>query len=52
MRITNISDAKAQRSSPIERVLAGEEVLIGRAGEPVAKFVRYERSDKKRVPER
>jgi prevent-host-death family protein len=45
MPITNISEAKAQLSSLIERALAGEEVLIGKAGRPVAKLVRYERSD-------
>ena len=50
MHITNISEAKAQLSSLIERVLAGEEVLIGKAGKPVAKLVRYEHSDKKRLP--
>lgn len=50
MHITNISDAKAQLSSLIERVLAGEEVLIGKAGKPVAKLVRFERSDRKRTP--
>ena len=50
MHITNISEAKAQLSSLIEKVLAGEEVLIGKAGKPVAKLVRYERSDKRRTP--
>ena len=50
MHITNISEAKAQLSSLIEKVLAGEEVLIGKAGKPVAKLVRYERSNKKRIP--
>ena len=50
MHIINISEAKAQLSSLIEKVLAGEEVLIGKAGKPVAKLVRYERSDKKRIP--
>lgn len=50
MHITNISEAKAQLSSLIERVLAGEEVLIGKAGKPVAKLVKYERSDRKRRP--
>jgi prevent-host-death family protein len=48
--IINISEAKAQLSSLIEKVLAGEEVLIGKAGTPVAKLARYERSDKKRIP--
>jgi len=50
MHITNISDAKAQLSSLIEKVLAGEEVLIGKAGKPVAKLVKYEHSDQKRLP--
>jgi prevent-host-death family protein len=50
MHITNISEAKAQLSSLIEKVLAGEEVLIGKAGKPVAKLVKYERRDQKRRP--
>jgi prevent-host-death family protein len=50
MHITNISEAKAQLSALIEKVLAGEEVIIGKAGKPVAKLVRYERSEKPRSP--
>jgi prevent-host-death family protein len=50
MHITNISEAKTQPSSLIERVPAGEEVLIGKAGKPVAGLVRYERGDGKRIP--
>jgi prevent-host-death family protein len=50
MYITSISEAKARLSFLIEKVLAGEEVLIGKAGKPVAKLVRYERCDKKRTP--
>lgn len=42
MRIVNISDAKASLSKLVERVLAGDEVIIGRAGKPVAKLVPYE----------
>jgi len=48
--ITNISEAKAQLSALIEKVLAGEEVIIGKAGKPVVKLVRYERSDERRRP--
>jgi prevent-host-death family protein len=48
--ITNISEAKAQLSALIEKVLAGEEVIIGKAGKPVAKLIRYERSEKSRRP--
>jgi prevent-host-death family protein len=50
MRITNISEAKAQLSALIERALDGEEVIIGKAGKPVVKLVRYERSEEKRRP--
>ncbi len=50
MFINNISDAKAQLSALIEKVLAGQEVIIGKAGKPVAKLVRYERSEKPRRP--
>ncbi len=42
MQITNISDAKANLSRLIEKVLQGEEVVIGKAGKPVAKIVPYD----------
>ena len=41
MRITNISDAKASLSKRIELVLQGQEVIIGKAGKPVARLVPY-----------
>ena len=44
MHIINIHQAKTQLSRLIERVLQGEEIVIGRAGKPVAKLVPYERS--------
>ncbi|MBI5488745.1 MAG: type II toxin-antitoxin system prevent-host-death family antitoxin [Deltaproteobacteria bacterium] len=50
MHITNISEAKAQLSALIERVVGGEEVIIGKAGMPVARLVRYERSQETRAP--
>jgi prevent-host-death family protein len=50
MVITNISEAKAQLSALVERVLRGEEVVIGKAGKPVAKLVRYERDETPRRP--
>jgi len=50
MPITNISDAKAQLSALIERVIAGEEIVIGKAGKPVAKLVRFERPTSSRRP--
>ncbi len=50
MQITNISDAKAQLSALIETVLSGKEVIIGKAGKPVVKLVRYERTEEERTP--
>jgi prevent-host-death family protein len=41
MVITNISEAKATLSRLIEQVLNGQEVIIGKAGKPVAKLVPY-----------
>ena len=42
MQITNISEAKATLSKLIEKVLKGDEVIIGKAGKPVAKLVPYD----------
>ncbi len=42
MHITNISEAKATLSKLVEKVLKGEEVIIGKAGKPVAKLIPYE----------
>jgi prevent-host-death family protein len=50
MYVTNISDAKAQLSALIEKVMAGEEVIIGKAGKPIAKLIPYDRSEKPRRP--
>ena len=44
MQITNIHQAKTQLSKLIERVLLGEEIVIARAGKPVAKLVPYEQN--------
>ncbi len=38
-KIFNMHEAKTQLSRLVQLVLAGEEVLIGRAGEPVVKLV-------------
>ena len=48
--IANISDAKAQLSALIEKVAAGQEVIIGKAGRPVAKLVKYEPNERPRSP--
>ncbi len=39
--VVNVHDAKTQLSRLLERVEAGEEIVIGRAGTPVAKLVPY-----------
>lgn len=49
MVITNISEAKATLSKLIERVRQGEEVIIGRAGEPVARLVPYRQDQSPRA---
>jgi prevent-host-death family protein len=41
MILKSISEAKAELSALIDAVSKGEEVLIGKAGVPVAKLVRY-----------
>ena len=50
MQITNISEAKAQFSALIEKVISGKEVIIGKAGKPVAKIVRYNQNEEPRIP--
>jgi prevent-host-death family protein len=41
MKLINIHEAKTHLSRLIERVEAGEEIVIARAGKPVAKLVPY-----------
>jgi prevent-host-death family protein len=50
MQFANISEAKAQLSALIEKMLAGEEVIIGKAGKPVARLVKYENNKIARQP--
>jgi prevent-host-death family protein len=50
MYVTNISEAKAQLSALVEKVLAGQEVIIGKAGKPVAKLVQYQYQETDRQP--
>ena len=50
MQITNITEAKAQLSALIEKVVHGEEVIIGKAGKPVARLVPFERLSRPREP--
>ena len=50
MHITNITEAKSHFSALIEKVMSGEEIIIGKAGKPVAKIVKYQRSEESRRP--
>ncbi|OIP91166.1 MAG: hypothetical protein AUK55_11660 [Syntrophobacteraceae bacterium CG2_30_61_12] len=50
MLITNISEAESQLSVLVDKVMAGEEVIIGKEGKPVARLVRYEHPDADRKP--
>lgn len=45
----NIHEAKTQLSRLLARAAAGEEVIIARSGEPVARLVPIERTGDQRV---
>ena len=46
----NIHEAKTHLSRLVERVEAGEEITLARAGRPVARLVPYQRQAGPRVP--
>jgi prevent-host-death family protein len=50
MEVTNVHEAKTHFSKLLERVAAGEEIVIGKAGKPVARLVPYKKS--RAVPKR
>jgi prevent-host-death family protein len=50
MVIRNISEAKAELSALIARVEQGDEVILAKAGKPVAKIVPYRGVARSRVP--
>lgn len=45
MTVFNIHDAKTHFSKLLERVLTGEEVVIAKAGKPVARLLPYSADD-------
>ncbi len=47
--IVNMHEAKSTLSKLVERVSAGEEVVIAKAGKPVAKLVKYEQPEPRRL---
>jgi prevent-host-death family protein len=48
--IVNVHEAKTHFSHLLERVRRGEEVVIGKAGRPVARLVPIEHAQTRRVP--
>ena len=48
----NMHEAKSQLSRLVERAAGGEEIVIARAGRPVARLVAYRESGGKRLPGR
>ena len=48
--MTNIHQAKTHFSKLIERAAAGEEIVIGKAGKPVARLVPYKEAPTPRKP--
>lgn len=48
----NIHEAKTHLSRLIDKVEAGEEIVIARAGRPVARLVTYRKTTRPRVPGR
>ena len=49
MEVLTITEAKAQLSAVVEKVINGEEVILGRAGKPVAKVVPYVPAKEERI---
>ena len=50
MMVRNISEAKAELSALIEEVRKGNEVILAKAGKPVARLVAYHGPAKPRKP--
>lgn len=48
-RVVNITEAKAQLSRLVDRASAGEPVLIGKSGRPVAVLSAYQASSEPRT---
>ena len=50
MSMVNIHDAKTRLSSLLRRVAAGEEIVIAKAGKPIAKLVPFDPPLADRIP--
>jgi prevent-host-death family protein len=47
--VVNIHESKSHFSPLVERVRRGEEMVMGKAGKPVARLVPYRENDTRRV---
>jgi prevent-host-death family protein len=50
MKIVNIHEAKTTLSQLLESVIAGDEVIISKAGKPLARLIPYHVEKKPRTP--
>jgi prevent-host-death family protein len=50
MVVSTVTEAKAQLSALLERVSRGEEVIISRAGKPIAVLEPYHDAHRRRTP--
>ena len=50
MKIVNLHEAKTHLSRLIESVIAGEEVIIAKAGKPLVKLIPYQETKQPRKP--
>jgi prevent-host-death family protein len=50
MKIVNIHQAKTTLSQLLESALAGEDVIISKAGKPLARIIPYQAEKKSRTP--
>jgi prevent-host-death family protein len=50
MKVDTIREAQAQLSALVERAIAGEEVIIGRAGKPAVRLVPVIQGAERRRP--
>ena len=50
MSVVNVHEAKTHLSRLLERVSTGEEIVIAKAGRPVARLIPYEESLEPRKP--
>ncbi len=52
MQITNIHQAKTNLSKLIEKTINGQDVIIAKAGRPVARLIKFEEITSPRIPGR